>query len=288
MGYRLLAGSLAATALAVLLGSTPAPAADEKQQCVDGYEQSQRLRRDGKLRAAHEQLVVCSNRACPEAAQLDCARWLAEVELAQPSVVVSAKGPVGGEWTEVRVLVDGELAAGRLDGRAIGVDPGLRKIRVESADGRALERSILVREGEKFRMVEFTFSRERVGPPAAAPPNPAAERPAGERSAWPPLASYVLGGVGVAAIALGTYLDVTGKDQETKLKNTCAPGCAPADVDAMRTRVLAGDITLGAGIASLASALVVALAAPRAGGPSAWLSASPVAAGAVVGAGGRF
>jgi hypothetical protein len=260
-------GLPAAAALAVSLAPTasraapPGASAEEKQQCVDAYEQSQRLRRDGKLRAAHERLLVCSSRSCPEAAQLDCARWLAEVEQAQPGAVVTARGPGGQELTEIRVLVDGEVAADRLDGRSIAVDPGLHTLRVETAQGRSLEQSIMFREGEKFRAVEFTFSPAPApAPPSAStsvPPHPAeAEAP---RTGGLPVASYVLGGLGVAAVTVGAVLDITGKDRETTLKNTCAPHCSHSDVQAMRTQVLAGDVTLAVGLASLAGAVVIAL-----------------------------
>jgi hypothetical protein len=290
MRRRLLGGVAAATALAIALPSAPAHAADDKQQCVEGYEQSQHLRRDGKLRAAHERLVVCSNRACPQATQLDCTRWLAEVEQAQPTIVVSAKGPGGQEIAGVRVLVDGEVAAERLDGRAIDVDPGLRRVRAESADGRVLEQNVLFREGEKLRAIEFSFPPASP-PPAAAPvvvggPGP---KPSREPGGWsPPLASYLLGGAGLAAVVVGTYLDVSGKDQETNLKDTCAPNCSHSSVEAMRTRVLAGDIVLGAGVASVASAVVIAIVSPRSGARAAWVSPLPVAAGAAVVAGASF
>ena len=286
-----------AVALAVSLTATAsrgAPAglsSEEKQQCVDAYEQSQRLRRDGKLRAAHERLVVCSNRACPEAAQLDCARWLAEVEQAQPSAVVTAKGPGGEELTDVRVLVDGEVAAERIDGRSIAVDPGLHTVRVETARGRSLEQSVLFREGEKFRPVEFSFAPVPAPPAPAAPPAPPPPPPRAVRATRGqpvPLGAYVLGGIGVAAIAAGTVLDITGKNRETTLKNTCAPRCSPSEVQGMRAQVLAGDITLGAGLASLAGALVVALTAPHERGQQAWVTAYPIASGAALGAGTAF
>jgi hypothetical protein len=288
MRRRPFAGVPAAVAIAIGLASAPVAAADDKQQCIDGYEQSQHLRRDGKLRAALERLVVCSNRTCPEATQLDCTRWLAEVEAAQPTIVVSAKGPRGEEMAGVRVLVDGELAAERLDGRAIAVDPGLRKVRVESSDGRALEQNLLFREGEKFRAVEFSFAPPAPPPAPVVVPEPAA-KPTPEPGGWsPPLSSYLLGGAGLAAIGVGTYLDVTGKDQETDLKNTCAPNCSHSSVESMRTRVLAGDIVLGAGVASVAAAVVIAIATPRARARAAWVTPCPIAAGAAVVAGASF
>jgi hypothetical protein len=286
----LLLGLPAAAALAISLASTAShgSSAEEKQQCVDAYEQSQRLRREGKLRAAHERLVVCSNRACPEAAQLDCAHWLAEVEQAQPGAVVTVRGPGGEELTDVRVLVDGEIAADRLDGRSIPVDPGIHAVRVETAQGRWLEQSIMFREGEKFRAVEFSFPTAAAPPPPPAPTAvapPARESPA---SRGLPLGTYLLGGIGVAAIAVGAGLDIAGKDRESTLKNTCAPYCAHSDVAAMRAQVLAGDIILGVGLASVAAAVVVALTAPGERSGAAWVTAYPLAAGAAIAGGARF
>jgi hypothetical protein len=98
----------------------------------------------------------------------------------------------------------------------------------------------------------------------------------------------LLGGAGLAAIGVGTYLDVTGKDRETNLKDTCAPNCSHSDVEAMRTRVLVGDIVLGSGIAAAGVAVILAIASPRAGPRAAWVSPAPVAAGAAVFAGASF
>jgi hypothetical protein len=56
----------------------------------------------------------------------------------------------------------------------------------------------------------------------------------------------------------------------------------------MRTQVLAGDITLGAGVAAFAGAVVLALTAPRERSRAAWVTAYPIAAGAAIGGGARF
>ena len=66
-----------------------AAADDARDACFTAYEQGQRLQKDGKLRAAHEEFVACSDAACPGFVRKDCSGWLDEVESSMPAVVLT-------------------------------------------------------------------------------------------------------------------------------------------------------------------------------------------------------
>ncbi|WP_438011704.1 hypothetical protein WME89_25535 [Sorangium sp. So ce321] len=155
-------------AAALSLAGIDARAQPSKRACAAAYERAQGLRRDGKLIAAREALIACSQPTCPAAAVADCGPWLAEVEKSLPSVVIAARDAGGRERLDVRVLVDGRLLAATLDGKALPVDPGPHTFRYEPAGGPAVEERVLIREGEKNRAITVILG----SPPAGAPPSP--------------------------------------------------------------------------------------------------------------------
>ncbi|WP_437518023.1 hypothetical protein [Sorangium sp. So ce1099] len=155
-------------AAALSLVGADARAQPSKRACAAAYERAQGLRRDGKLIAAREALIACSQPTCPAAAVADCGPWLAEVEKSLPSVVIAARDAGGRERLDVRVLVDGRLLAAALDGKALPVDPGPHTFRYEPAGGPAVEERVLIREGEKNRAITVFLG----APPAGGPSSP--------------------------------------------------------------------------------------------------------------------
>ncbi|WP_437948462.1 hypothetical protein WME98_49120 [Sorangium sp. So ce296] len=167
-----------AVAAALALTGARADAQPHKRACAAAYERAQGLRRDGKLLAAREALIACSQPTCPAAAVADCGPWLAEVEKSLPTVVIAAKDAHGRERLDVRVLVDGRPLAAALDGKALPVDPGPHTFRYEPASGPAVEERVLIREGEKNRAITVTLGASSAGAPASPPPPAAAPTPA--------------------------------------------------------------------------------------------------------------
>lgn len=235
-----------ATGLALLLGAVPARADAAAAACIDAHEQAQRLMQDGHLRAAREKLLVCSREACPKVAQTDCSTWMRDVARDMPTVVVTARDAAGRDTEKVRVVVDGEPFAESLDGRALPLDPGPHAFRFESG-GRVLEQKVLVGAGEQNRHVVADFSGAApVGPPAPGAP---------EAAPSPPLATYVLGGVGVLGLASFTVFGLSGKSTEK-----CVPTCTRDDISDFRRSYLVADISLGVALVSVSAALWFALA----------------------------
>src|ERR1700691_3521100 len=116
--------SMLALAAFLATAGLAAPAvADQKSQCLDAHAESQILRKAGKLRATQAALRVCSRPDCPALAASDCTSWLSEVRDEQPSIVISALDDHGQQTLEVRISVDGEEMAKRLDGGPMDIDP---------------------------------------------------------------------------------------------------------------------------------------------------------------------
>lgn len=122
-----------------ILAASAAARADVKQECVAAYEKTQTLRDQGKLLDARKQAVVCSAPACPSQAIKDCVQWLAAIDASLPTVVLMALDPAGAETLDVRVTVDGQALAAKLDGKAVALDPGQHVLRFEMAGAEAVE-----------------------------------------------------------------------------------------------------------------------------------------------------
>ncbi|WP_437932449.1 hypothetical protein WMF37_25380 [Sorangium sp. So ce291] len=172
-------------AAALSLAGIDARAQPSKRACAAAYERAQGLRRDGKLIAAREALIACSQPTCPAAAVADCGPWLAEVEKSLPSVVIAARDAGGRERLDVRVLVDGRLLAAALDGKALPVDPGPHTFRYEPAGGPAVEERVLIREGEKNRAITVILGAPPAGAPSSPRPMVAPAAPSAPPSAAP-------------------------------------------------------------------------------------------------------
>jgi hypothetical protein len=246
-------------AIAVLaVGLCPRGAAADgpsKDQCFDAYEQAQRLRKEYKLRAAHEQLVTCGADSCPAFVRQDCAKWLGEVEASTPTIVVLARRADGTAIEGARATLDGGPFADALDGRAVAVDPGPHDLRCE-AEGAAVQTRIVVAEGAKNQQFLVSFGAAPVPAPVEKPP----PRPA---RGGIPTATWVLGGVAVAGAISFTAFAVAGRQVQS-----CAPTCTRGQVDDLRRDYLIADVSWITGLVAAGAALYFALTAPASTPPA--------------------
>ncbi|MBX3217578.1 MAG: hypothetical protein KF850_36440 [Labilithrix sp.] len=273
--------------VAALLGVTPRVArANEKQVCVTASEQAQQLRNAGKLSEAREQLAVCGRNECPKLVQHDCAEWMREVLAILPSVVPGAKDAKGRDLVDVRVSIDGKVVTEALDGKAIGVDPGVHTFRFETEGAEAVEEKVVVRQGEKNRIVAVTFA-----PPAESREPWGGARPKDEGAGAPPIAAYVTGGAGVLALGAALFVGLGASADARDLRGTCAPNCAQGDVDDIESRYVIAGVVAGLGGAALAAAVVLFLTHDRGAKASASRfvpTVVPIARGVAAGAGFHF
>lgn len=229
----------------------------DKATCAHSYEQAQEQKKAGKLIEAKKSLLVCSQASCPDFIKSDCGQWITEVETRTPSLAIVAKDAHGGDLTAVQIYVDDKKIADRIGGMALPVDPGEHALRFVHEGDAAVEKRVLVREGEKARVVQVTFA------PKTPKPAPAAETQAHASLPKRKTLAYVLGGAGVVALGVGSYFWIAGKGQESDAKNQCAPTCPQDRVDSIRSRYLVGDIAVGVGLVSIGVATYLLLHKPN-------------------------
>ena len=287
------ARALAASVLfaAILAGPARADEKADKVACVAASDEGQKLRDQGKLKSARDQFLVCARDLCPAAVRKDCAGWLASVEAGMPTIVLAAVDADQHDLIAVRVTMDGQPVVSTLDGKAIPVDPGPHKLRFEAEGLAPVEMPVLVREGEQRRVVSARFAPKSAPSVKDAPPPPPPPPPA-PVSRPVPVAPIVLGVLGLGAFGSFAYLGITGKNDLAHLHETCGVThtCAQADVDATHTKLLAADISLGAGVVlvGVATGLLIAhvVRAPKTAALR--LDVLPVAKGGGAVVGGSF
>ncbi|WP_437960195.1 hypothetical protein WME76_11525 [Sorangium sp. So ce119] len=234
----------------------------DKAQCAAAAEEAQALRDASKLGLAREKLLTCAQQGCPAVVRDDCARWLGEVDARRPSLVFGARDPRGGDLTDVRVSAGGRPLVERLDGSAVSVDPGKLDLRFESAGLPPVERTIVVLEGQKSRLVEVVMgSAPPPAGPGAVPPPGAAPRLAGAApgDSGVSVAPWISLGVGAAGLAAFGVLQGLAQAEYADLEDGCGrtSSCTEDEVAPTRTKFAVSGVMLGVGGAALALAAVL-------------------------------
>ncbi|MBI5534011.1 MAG: hypothetical protein HY898_14920 [Deltaproteobacteria bacterium] len=253
-----------------------APTKPDKKACFNAHEQGQLAKAGRHLIAAAESFSVCASEACPAVVREECAKWLADLQGAIPSVVPVAVDSKGNDTADCVVTVDGQPLSDRLDGRSFKLDPGEHLFRFVLPDGSSIEQKYVLSEGDVRRRIAVDFRSLKKPEPLVVQPAPPASRPV-------PVAAWILGGVGVVALGSFAFFAASGKSKENDLKNHCAPNCPDSEVTVMDRRYLAADISLGVGVASLGVATYLLLARkPAAPATAAWVDLVPTTPGAGV------
>ncbi|MEI9941052.1 MAG: hypothetical protein WDO69_27865 [Pseudomonadota bacterium] len=225
--------------LSLCLG-LPRVALADVTACVQSHASGQREAKAGRLKAASELFASCvSEEGCPDAIRSECAEFRKDTERNLPTVIFAALDERGGDLIQVRVYADEQALTETLDGRPIAVDPGEHHFMFELASGQVLQSDVVIREGEKNRIVSLRL-----------PPPPKSEVNETQRKLPPSF--WVASGVGAAALASWGAFAVIGHGKQSALAE-CSPTCSPssrADYDAMRRDYLIADISLGVAVAS--------------------------------------
>lgn len=225
-------------------------AADTKKDCAAAYEASQEQRSSGKLRAAKESLVTCSQSACPAFIKKDCAKWLSEVEGAIPTVVFSAKAGTE-QLSDVKVTVGEQVLTESLDGKAVPMDPGTHTFVFENAKHGKKDLKFVVKEGAKAQQIELSFEAPKAGDdtPPARDDGPA--KVGTEQVKSGKTLAYVLMGVGVVGLGGFAYFGLSGNSDKADLECADSKTCTDDDLDPIEKKYLYADVALGVGLVSL-------------------------------------
>jgi len=250
-----MACSLVLCLLVWLAGLPAGAAADSSLDCAKAYETAQVERNQGHLAAAQDQLRGCAAESCPGFIRKDCLQWLTETERSQPSVVFSVQRN-GADLTDVEVRCDDQVLTRTIDGKAIAVDPGVHVFTFSGTDAPRVQQRIVIREGERNRIVKVDLDGPGRGEGASAaavagsiagsPATQAAEASENKR-----ILAYGLAGVGVLGVSGFAALGWWGYGQKRDLERQCAPYCRSEQVDQVRTKYILADACLAVGVVSL-------------------------------------
>ncbi len=176
-----------AALLGCLVGTSPLAARAEgkvpmRKACAIAAERGNTLRDQGKYVSARAAYAGCARPACPWSLAQACRKKLTSLDSATPTVIPRAKDDKGRNLAGVRVSLDGVALAEDSDGRAVPVDPGEHTFTFELPGAAPVEKSVVVRAGEKERLVAVVVHHDLAPTPAAAvaaaPPPPAPPSPA--------------------------------------------------------------------------------------------------------------
>ena len=242
------------TALTALTWSSGAFAQDDMKECVAAYEGAQTSQKSGKYVAALDQAKFCAQSGCGILVN-ECLKLYEDLMRDVPTFVFSAQDGDGKELVDVNVTVDGQLVFSKLEGTALPLDPGAHVIRFEAAGLPPKEVNYVARVGDRHRLVsailgEKTKVEEPV--PTLPPSAPVERKPQGV-----PVASWVLGGVGVLSLGAFTYLRVSGVSDYNELNKKCSPECTPSEVDDIKMKFTASYVALGIAGGALAGATII-------------------------------
>jgi len=270
--------SVALAALVSLAGQAFAqgngvPSKSAVQECARAYESSQEHRGAGAISSARAEFERCQRDDCPAFIRSDCSRWSKELEAEQPTVIFSAKRGTR-KLTDVRVSVGGRVLVEQLNDQAVELDPGEYDFRFEMAESGLVVQHALIQAGNKDRLVQVEFAPLAQAQGAGLQPHrlPHASdtgQPSNTQSAPAPAPSpqvlpWVLLGIGATSLGTGAALSVWGGHEELELRETCSPICTDSQVQPVRTKYLLSNVSFGAGIASLSTALYLFLRHPDA------------------------
>lgn len=233
--------------------SWTAPSAADARACIEANERGNELRWKSQLIAAKEHYLRCSEPACPDVVREECSQLARKVEADLPTLVFAVTDAAGRDVPDAMVSIDGAAIPGPVGATAVPIDPGSHRLRIETSTGDAAELSIVARPGDKNRWVRVQLARRpsaKEMATRASVSNVVEDRPV-------PLVTYVLGGVGLAALGSFAVFGVLGK-----VEQGCAPNCTADQVGSMRRHYAIADVSLGVAALSLGAATVVYLTRP--------------------------
>jgi hypothetical protein len=282
---RLVPAVLAAASFA--LAASPARAAGPSTaECLAASDASISADERHALRAERAQLLVCAAPSCPADIRKECARRVDEVNARMPTLIFAARDAAGADLVAVRVTMDGEPLADKLEGTAIPVDPGEHTFAFETAGQPAVTKKLVVQVAQKDRH-ELVV----IGPPAApaAPAAPPPSTPAATPLSAAPeshglgtqrVLAVAAGGLGVIGVGVGVAFGVMAIGQKNDAQNACPNNpCATQDgANKWSSAGVTGNVATIAVIAggvALAGGAVLWLTAPRAAGPGAQVGLGP-------------
>jgi hypothetical protein len=253
----------ACAAIAVALASAGPARADDASECIAAAEHGQKLRRARELLEARSTFARCAQASCPAIVVRDCTQWLEQTTREIPTILPRAHASDGRDLVDVRVYVDEKLVAEQLDGRKLPLDPGAHYVRFEAA-GRAPHEETVVLAESDAREVTVVLQPNAAPVATKETPRPPIQT---QTSSGPPLGSWILGGVALVGVGGFAFFGATGSSDANDLRHGCSvtSSCTQSSVDAIKSKYVVADVSLGIAVVALAAAAVL------------WLTDAPAA-----------
>jgi hypothetical protein len=226
---------LSAALIAALVFAAP------NEACFAAAVEGQTLRKAGKLHDARTPLAACASSTCPAVVSDDCTRWLAEIDDEMPTVVLGARDRSLRDVPDATITVDSQPVDAA--GRPIELDPGPHLVRFIAPGRPVTQQTIVTRAGEKNRAIVVTLADREKRP---EPENPGRAIP---------MATWILGGVGLAALGVFGYFGASGVSAFDHAG--CSAGCSASEKSDVETRFRVADVSLGVGVLALGAATVI-------------------------------
>ncbi len=225
-----------------------------QDRCAAAYEQTQRARKAGMLQQALSEAIACAQSSCAKLLQVDCSQWMDELREALPTVVVDVRTADDREVPNAEVFVDEQLLDSALRGRAITLDPGVHKLRVE-ASGQTIRQSFVAVEGRKNQVVAVRLAapERRTEPSATVGASGKSDPQMSSRQKT----ALALAVVATAATVSWGYFGLSGLSRRNELERDCGGFCDVEGRESIETKFLVADLSL--------------LVAAVSGGAAAWL-----------------
>jgi hypothetical protein len=259
--------------------------------CLNANERAIALRIEHKLRASRAELLMCAAASCPADIRTECARKVEEVNGSMPTIVFEVEDGSGNDVSAVKLTMDGELLAERLEGTAVSIDPGGHVFRFEKEGLPPVEKRLIIFEGAKDRRERIVIGGAEAtaaGLPTddASSPSPAAPSPAPDtRGNTQRLLGWTAVGAGGVGLGIGLVFALVKGSKVSERDDICPTGndCTADDAsrinrltDEARTASTASTVSFIAGGVFVAGGLALVFTAPR--------SSSAVAVAPAVGA----
>lgn len=221
-----LAGALSTllTIASILLPDVALAVEPNVGECLAASESSLKFNAEQKLRAERAQLLTCAKNSCPVEIREECSRRIELVDHALPSVVFAVKDGTGKDTRAVKVTIDNELLAERLDGLALTIDPGEHQFTFEIAGQPPLEKRFVILVAQKNRREVITFAPVGVasvapltGPAPAVPPS--SEQIHGLSNHR--IAAIVSAGIAGVGIGVGTAFGLMASSRKRDASDVC-------------------------------------------------------------------
>jgi hypothetical protein len=260
--------------------------------CAAAFNDGWKLRDAGRQREARDRFLLCSQPVlCPSFVS-HCTEAAQELSAAIPSVVFAIRDSKGAAIGDVTVTLDGVTLGKNVSGAPIEVDPGRHAFTFASPGYEPAAVELDFAAGRKAQAETITMSLLPTAPqgsPSTPVPSSAAPAPFVDGGPKPsaglgkPIA-LVLGGMGLVAVGVGSWLALRASSTYGTAKSECQPlACgagSPAqnDYGTAATSADAATVLFAAGGVALAGAGVMWILSSKAGpGAKAAVQIAPVA-----------